>query len=116
MKEEAAVAMTFGQQIASYGLLTWFWVLGFSVLGGIASFSAKVRAGESRWVNIMELMGECLISAFVGVVTFLLTEGHVPPAFGAALVAISGHMGTRAVALLEQVLTNRLTGSIGNKP
>lgn len=107
MNEEAQVT-TLGQQLAAYGLATWGWVAFLSVLGGIASFAIKVRKGVSRWINIPELLGECMISAFVGFVTFLITEGHVPPPVQAAMVAVSGHMGTRAVFLFEQFYASRI--------
>ena len=102
--------VTLGQQLASYGAATWAWVIGLSMLGGIANFAIKVRAKATRLLNIPELLGECVISGFVGVLTFLITDGHAPPAVQAALIAIASHMGTRAIFMFEQILSVRLTG------
>lgn len=108
MSEDVQTTTTLGQQLAAYGAATWLWVVFLSMLGGVASFAIKVRKGIARWINVPELLGECTISAFVGFVTFLITDGHVPPGVQAAMIAVSGHMGTRAVFLFEQFYASRI--------
>ena len=87
----------------SYTLLTYLWVCGLSIVGGFVNFAAKVRAGRSTPFNIVELIGELVTSGFVGVVTFFLCEAAgISQLISAALIAISGHMGSRALFLLEE--------------
>lgn len=91
---------------ASLGeLLTWMWVVGLSLIGGVVSFTQKLKAGHVRAWNITELVGECVTSAFVGVITFNLCQWQgFPPPLTAALVGIASHMGSRALFKLETVL------------
>lgn len=50
----------------------------------------------------MELVGEVLTSAFAGILTFWLCEASdINPLVTAALVGISGHMGSRAIYHME---------------
>lgn len=87
-----------------YALLTYAWVLALSLLGGVVNFARKVREGTSRRYNFSEFIGELVTSAFAGLITFWLCEwAAVHPLLTAALVGISGHMGSRAIFKLEQV-------------
>lgn len=73
-----------------------------SMWGGVVSFFQKVRDGKTRASNIMEFLGELSTSAFVGLATFYLCEfGGVDRLLTAVFVAVSGHMGTKAIFLLE---------------
>lgn len=86
----------------SYTLLTYSWVCGLSFFSGLASYVRKVRAGIISRFSINELLGEMVISAFVGVVTFYLCESaQIHGALSAALIAISSHMGSRAIFIFE---------------
>lgn len=50
-----------------------------------------------------ELIGELVISGFVGVLTFYLCESAgINQLMTAGFVGISGHMGSRAVIMLEE--------------
>lgn len=87
----------------TYGWLTYMWVVGLACLGGLAAFLRRVREGHARAWNITELAGEILISALAGLITFYLCEWSAfSPLFTAALVGISGHMGSRAIFALEK--------------
>lgn len=103
----------------TYSLLTYAWVFGLSMFGGVANFLAKLKRGEVRAFNFVELLGELLISGFAGVMTFYLCEwATFDPLLTAALVGICGHMGSRAVMLGEKALErwfNARTGG-GNGP
>ena len=69
------------------GILTYAWVLGLSLLGGFANFIGKHRRGEVRAFNVTELIGELVISAFAGIITFYLcTYAELDPLLTAALV------------------------------
>jgi hypothetical protein len=92
----------------NYELITYCWVFGLSAWGGAVSFMRKMREGQTRPFNIMELIGELVTSAFAGMLTFWLCEaGSINPFIGAAFVGISGHMGSRAISLLEHYFAKK---------
>ena len=93
----------------SYSLITYSWVIALAILGGIVSFIRKMQLGQARIFNIVELIGEIVTSAFAGILTFWLCEAsHFDPLITAALVGVSGHMGSRAIFALENWLKSRL--------
>lgn len=84
-------------------ILTYAWVLGLALLGGFANFIAKHRRGEVRAFNVTELIGELVISAFAGIITFYLCAyAELDPLLTAALVGMCGHMGSRFIVLMER--------------
>ena len=88
--------------------LTYAWVFGLAMLGGAASFVRRVRSGQARYSNIVELVGELVVSAFAGLVTFFLCQSSkLDPMLTAAFIAISGHMGTRIIFMFEAYLLKR---------
>lgn len=92
----------------SYSWVTYAWVFALSISGGIVSFIRKISRGETRPFNVVEFVGEIVASGLVGVITFWLCEGtSISPLITAALVGISGHMGSRALFLLEEVLKRK---------
>ncbi len=95
----------------SYGLLTYAWVFALSCLGGVTSFAAKVRTGKARWFNFTELLGELVTSAFAGILTFYLCQNAgFNGLLTAALVGIAGHMGSRAIFVMERFFERRILG------
>ncbi len=89
-------------------LLTYAWVFGLAMLGGAASFVRRVRSGQSKYSNIIELIGELVVSAFAGLVTFFLCQSaNFDDTLTAAFIAISGHMGTRIIFMFESYLIKR---------
>lgn len=93
----------------NYPLLTYLWVFLLASWGGLVSFMRKRRMGAARPFNFVELVGELCTSAFAGVLTFWMCEAAgIQPLFTAALVGISGHMGSRAIFHLEQFAESRL--------
>lgn len=87
-----------------YEFMTYLWVIGISSWGGIASYVGKLKSGYSRF-SFSELIGVICISGFVGIVTFLFCESaHINQIGSAALIGIGGHMGSRAIFLLEKTL------------
>lgn len=88
-----------------YSVLTYGWVIGISVAGGVSSFISKIKRGHIRSFNIFELIGELVISGFAGVITFWLCESAgLDQLMTAAFVGISGHMGSRGLFFFERVL------------
>lgn len=89
-------------------LLTYAWVFGLAMLGGAASFVRRVRSGQAKYSNIIELIGELVVSAFAGLVTFFLCRSAgIDEMLTAAFIAISGHMGTRIIFMFEAYLVKR---------
>lgn len=96
---------------STYSLITYAWVILLAAAGGAVNFIQKVRDGTSRSFNFTELIGEIFTSAFAGIITFYLCEWSGTPALlTAALVGISGHMGSRAIFRLEKFLEKKLDG------
>lgn len=91
----------------TYGLITYLWVVGLSVLGGIVSIYRSLKNGVR--IGALELFGETATSAFAGLITFWWCEAA---GFGqlttACLVGIAGHMGGRLVESFETWLTQKL--------
>ena len=93
---------------ANYALVTYLWVAILSAWGGLASFIQKHRTGKTRAFNVMELVGELVISSLAGLLTFYMCEyAEIDRLLEAVFVAISGHMGARAIAQFEQYLMRR---------
>lgn len=71
-------------------------------IGGIVSFYQKVKVGKVRAFNVVEFVGEIVISGIVGVLTYWICKGlEVNEYLTVAGVAITGHMGTRAIFIVE---------------
>jgi hypothetical protein len=84
------------------------WMAAVALTGGAVSFYQKVKNGNARAINITEFIGEMFTSAVVGVVTFWICKGFgVNEYLTAAGVAITGHMGARAIFIAEQYLSKR---------
>ena len=95
----------------NYSLLTYLWVMAISSWGGVVSIHRKIQQGVLRPFNFVEILGELATSAFVGIITFWLCElANFPPLMTAALVGITGHMGSRALFQLEQWAEGKLFG------
>lgn len=93
----------------TYDLITYAWVIGLAMVGGFVSFMRKVREGHARVFNVLELIGEIVTAGFAGVLTFWLCEaGKINPLVTAALVGITGHMGSRAIFMLERLAESKL--------
>jgi hypothetical protein len=90
-------------EVASY-VYVGLW----AVLGGVAAYINKIKRGKYRF-SFSEFVGEIVISAFVGVTTFLFMQSWgIDPHLQAALVGISGHMGSRAIFLAEKIIESRV--------
>lgn len=86
-------------------LVPSLWMALIAMAGGYVSFRQKIKKGTARVVNLTEFVGEMFTSALVGLATFWICRGFdVNPWLTAAGVAISGHMGARAIFLAEKWL------------
>lgn len=81
---------------------TLCWLIGMSLLGGLASWIGKVQAGKVPGWSLVHLIGELCISAFAGFTCFLLCDAiGVPLKVTIGLVGLSGHAGARAINAFE---------------
>lgn len=101
-----------GRDPTTYSLLTYLWVFVLSVFGGFVHYLKKVRENATPRFNLSELLGDLITSAFAGVVTFYLCEAAgINSMATAALVGISGHMGSRALFMFETWMKKKFGGS-----
>ena len=99
---------------STYSAITYLWVSGLAAWGGLVSWFRKRREGQTRPFNIVELVGELATSALAGVVTFWLCESAgMSGLLSAALIAISGHMGSRLLFALEKAVEARVNKIAG---
>jgi hypothetical protein len=99
-----------GQPLSDTDLavLTWIWVAGLSMLGGVASFLQKMKTGHVRAWNFTEFVGEITASGLTGIITANLCDAmNVPAPMKYALVGISSHMGSRALFKLEALFSSK---------
>lgn len=106
---EIAKALAENGPFVAKNLWPTVWMATVALAGGAVSFYQKVKAGNARAFNITELIGEMFTSAVVGVVTFWICKGFgVDEYLTAAGVAITGHMGARAIFIAEQWLSKKV--------
>ncbi len=78
----------------------WFFLM--AMWGGTANYISRLRKSKAPF-SIMELIGEWSVSAFAGIITaFICYELEFSFYATAALAGIAGHMGGRAIGILEQ--------------
>lgn len=84
-----------------------------SLWGGIVNYIQSVRRG--RIFSWRELAFDLVTSSFAGLLTyyFCLTAG-ISDTMSAILIAISGHMGTRAISGFEAI-HRQIFGKNGDK-
>lgn len=86
-----------------YSLKTYGLIIAIAMLGGAASWYGKVRKGDIPGWSMFHLMGELMTSALAGLLCFWLCEwAGFAPLLTAAATGVAGHMGTRAITLLEE--------------
>lgn len=100
----------------SYSLLTYAWVLALAMWGGVVNFIRRVREGSAHRFSFSELFGELATSGFIGIITFWMCEwSQINSLLSAALIGISGHMGSRSIFELEKFLKGRFPPMSGDK-
>jgi len=73
-------------------------------VGGAVHYLNRIDRHSLKF-SIFHLFVEIITSGFVGVISFMLCDAaNFGWAYTAAIVAISGHMGARALFLLEQAM------------
>ena len=86
---------------ADYPLITLSWVFWLSWFGAISAYLIKVMHAGLPW-SITRLLAECVVSSFVGFVTFLFCDWQAfDPRLTAINIAVSAHFSTRAIFLFR---------------
>lgn len=87
----------------------WTLAISMSIAGGFINWYARIKAGNLRSFNIVELMGEIFTSGFVGIGVFMLLEAmHQPLGICAALAGVGGHMATRLLFSIEKAVEAKI--------
>jgi LydA holin phage, holin superfamily III len=91
--------------------------LGISVAAGFVSWLRRVRSGDAKPHDLLYLVGELACSVMAGMVTWALCEYiNAPKMLTVAMVAINGHLGTRAIMLLERFGERQMAKQLGEPP
>lgn len=86
--------------------LTYVWLMLLAAWGGTASYLARVRKLGLTF-SFAEWLGELVISGFSGIVTaYLCMWAGFPPVLTFAFAGVAGHMGGRAITLIETGATH----------
>lgn len=86
-----------------------------SAWGGVVSHIQRMRETKSVF-RPKELAFDLIISSFAGLLTYMFCKSaKLDGEMSAILIAVSGHMGTRAIAGFEQ-LRNRVFGVVPEQP
>lgn len=77
------------------------WLALLAIWGGTASYISKLNKSEKPF-KLIELLGEWVISGFAGVVVaYICYELQMSWALTCFMSGIAGHMGGRAITVLE---------------
>lgn len=97
------------ERLIDIPFLTLLWVGTLSVCGGVANYINRFNKGIIKRFSVFEFVGELFISAFVGLVTYLFCRSAgLDELITGVVVGISGHMGTRAIYLIERAVNKHV--------
>lgn len=115
MDGQGWLSQRFVEFIQSTGL-TYLWLLLLAAWGGTASYLGRVRKLGLTF-SFAEWLGELVISGFSGIVTaYLCMWAGFPPLLTFALAGVAGHMGGRAITLIETGVTHWIKSRFGARP
>lgn len=87
-----------------YSVGTLLWVSVIALFGGFVAYMGRLSRKGQKEFRIVELIGELAASTLSGWITFFLaTKANYSIEITVAMVAMSGHMGTRGLFFLERV-------------
>ena len=94
----------------------WLLAAGMSLAGGFINWYGRIKSGHIITFNILELIGELFTSGSVGVGVFMVLEAlDQPIGICAAAAGIAGHMSTRLLFAVGQVVESRINTFITKK-
>lgn len=95
----------------------WLFILIMALLGGFVSWYMKVKKGELAATNIFALVGEFMVSALAGLLTFLVCDYFAMPlGITGAAAGFAGHAGAKALAVGEVWLQRVAEKKLGIAP
>lgn len=101
--------MPFGKSPEEWDPIIWAIAAVSGLMGGLIRVWGRLRAGQPRVFNFLELLGELVVSGLVGLLAYLGAAGlDLSGGICSAVAGIAGHMGTRWLVLLERVLEARI--------
>ncbi len=93
----------------SWPYTTWLLAIGMASSGGVINWLSRIRKGQTRSFNIIELLGEVFTSGFVGLGVFMAAEAMEQPlGLCAAAAGVGGHMATRLLFAIEKILESKI--------
>lgn len=92
------------------------YVIVLSIWAGTVYTVKRVKNKELPYFSLREWVGDIVISSFIGIITYLLCKwANIDDLLGAVCIAISAHMGTRAITLFENLFIKRVMKLAGEK-
>lgn len=93
----------------SWPYTTWLLAIGMASSGGVINWLSRIRKGQTRSFNIIELLGEVFTSGFVGLGVFMAANAMEQPlGLCAAAAGVGGHMATRLLFAIEKILESKI--------
>ncbi|PXV82502.1 phage holin family protein [Nitrosomonas eutropha] len=93
----------------TWSIEVWTLAIVMAIVGGLASIIQKLPCERTRPFSALELIGEMITSAFVGMLVFMALEAvDMPLGVCAAGSGVGGHMATRLLFLVENVIEKRI--------
>ena len=90
-------------------MATWIPIGIMASAGGVVNWIFRVRKGTARPFSFVELIGEMFTSGFVGLgVAMVMASLHYDFLLCAAAAGMSGHMATRLLYRIEQIIMSRI--------
>ena len=87
----------------------YFWLVILALWGGTASYISRLKQNRGMVFSLAEWVGELTISGFAGLImAYLCAEMHMSWYMTAVATAITGHMGGRALYMIETFIRTRL--------
>lgn len=87
------------EQFLTSGYVTYLWVMGVSIWGGLVSYAEKKEP-----FNLVRLLAHLSSSSFAGLMTFYLCQyGNVPEPLTGVFCGVAAHMGTPALLKMKIV-------------
>jgi hypothetical protein len=87
-------------QILDYGWITYLWVVGVSLWGGVVSFFEK----KDEPFSGVRLFAHLSSASFAGMMTFYICQyGNVPEPLTGVFCGVAAHMGTPALLRMKVI-------------
>ena len=84
------------------GSIGYLWFILLALWGGTVNYLSRLKQDEHAHFSMVELVGEWSISGFAGLLTaYICVEFELSWTMTAFFTGISGHLGGRAIYMLE---------------